>query len=217
VWHARGPGSAPGEVGRGVWTAVSRDDGETFAVEVPAGSQEDGACGCCALAAFADGTGGLYVLYRTARELEHRDIHLLVSSDAGESFRETLVDAWTVAACPMSRMSFAVGPDAVYGAWQTGEQVYLGPIDAAAAEAVERLPAPGTPTRRKYPALARTPDGRTLFAWSENAGWKASGSLAWQVFDASGTPVGAAQKGPALPEWSFGAAVSVNGDFLLIY
>lgn len=218
VWHAREAGSPLGEIGRGVWVAISRDGGRTFAEEIPAGPHKDGACGCCGLEAFADAGGAVYVLYRTARELEHRDIHLLVSLDEGRRFREALVDAWNVAACPMSSMSFAGGPGAVLGAWQTGEQVYYAALDPAAPDAIEAIPATGDPSRRKYPVLARGADGRTLLLWAEGAGWKTSGRLAWQVFDAAGAPEGPREAGPALPDWSFGAVVPrPDGGFTVVY
>jgi hypothetical protein len=218
VWHARGRDSAPGENGRGVWLAVSRDGGRSFSREVPAGSQSNGACGCCGLRAFADSGGRVYALYRTARELVHRDVHLLVSADTGRSFREAGVHTWNVAACPMSAMSFTEGAGGVLGAWQTGQQVYFAAIDPSSPGTLEPVPAPGPGNRRKYPALARGPSGQTMFLWSENAAWKTGGSLAWQVFDRDGIPVGARGVGPEVPDWSFGAVV-VRGDggFTVLY
>jgi len=218
AWHARGVGSPPGEAGRGVWVAVSRDDGESFSDEIPAGSQSDGACGCCGLGAFADAGGRLYVLYRTARELTHRDVHLLVAAGAGRPFREAGVDAWDVDACPMSSVAFAEGAGDVLGAWQTQEQIYFAALDPEAPARGERIAAPGTASRRKYPSLARGPSGLTLLVWAEGAGWKTSGSLAWQIFDRAGAPVGSPERGPSLPDWSFGTALARgDGGFAIFY
>ena len=52
----------------------------------PVWDHPTGACGCCGLKAFADRNGTLYVLYRSATEVVHRDIYLLISRDHGQHF-----------------------------------------------------------------------------------------------------------------------------------
>lgn len=93
VWHANSlKESISGEVGRAVWVSVSRDDGATFAPESRANADDTGACGCCGLRAYADRSGLLYVLYRTAEGSINRDMHLLASKDQAKSFNSTRLD-----------------------------------------------------------------------------------------------------------------------------
>ena len=84
-WHAPVPGG-DGEQSRRVWMARSRDDRETFEPERVAWPEPTGACGCCSLNAFADPSGRLFVLFRSAHEIVHRDMYLLRSDDNGNTF-----------------------------------------------------------------------------------------------------------------------------------
>ena len=71
---------------------------------------------------------------------------------------------------------------------------------------------------RRYPALARSSSGLTILVWSENAKWKTGGSLAWQVYDRDGAPIGARGLGPEVPDWSFAAvAAREGGGFTVLY
>src|SRR5438270_715860 len=74
-WHAPEPGKT-GEGNRKVWVAVSTDEGKTFSTERAATREPTGACGCCGMRAFADARGRLYALYRGAKDLTQRDMHL---------------------------------------------------------------------------------------------------------------------------------------------
>jgi len=114
VWHAP---SRPGgkEVDRRVWMARSIDDGQTFAVEVPCSADGTGACGCCALRAYADQTGTLFILYRSAGEMVHRDTYLLMSGDHGATFKSQMIEAMHMNACIMSSYAFLHGPRDVNG------------------------------------------------------------------------------------------------------
>jgi hypothetical protein len=85
-WHAPEPGTR-GEENRCVWVARSTDEGRTFGREERANPDATGACGCCGMRAFADRQGTVFVLYRSATEKVHRDMHVLVSTDHGGSFR----------------------------------------------------------------------------------------------------------------------------------
>ena len=65
---------------------------------------------------WADSRGAVYVLYRSATEVIHRDMYLLVSRDKGASFQGTDVSPWNVGYCVMSTEAFAGGPSGVLAA-----------------------------------------------------------------------------------------------------
>jgi hypothetical protein len=93
AWHALKAGDR-GEGNRRVWVVRSADDGQTFSKEAPAWAEPTGACGCCGLRAFADSTGSVYLLYRSATARVNRDMYLLVSKDHGASFQGALLHKW---------------------------------------------------------------------------------------------------------------------------
>ena len=218
AWHALESGGANGEDHRRVWIARSTDDGATFAPEQPAWSEQTGACGCCGLRMFSGPSNVLYLLYRSATAATHRDIYLLESNDRGRSFRGSRVQPWEIAACPMTSMSLASNGSRVFGAWETAGQVSFGEIDAKAARIPVVIAAPGDSGTRKHPRLATNTKGDVLFVWTEGTAWSRGGSLAWQVFDASGRPT--AEKGtvPGIPAWSFATPIArPDGTFAIVY
>ncbi len=86
AWHAAIPGGTD-ESARRLWIARSSDDGRTFGQETSASDPAVGACGCCGVRAIVDRRETLYVLFRSAADLVHRDTYLLTSRDHGERFR----------------------------------------------------------------------------------------------------------------------------------
>ncbi|PYT29671.1 MAG: hypothetical protein DMG58_15890, partial [Acidobacteria bacterium] len=90
-----------------MWIARSTNDGATFEREKPVWDRATGACGCCGLNVFADRKGTVYVLYRSATEVVHRDMYLMVSKDHGQTFEGTDVSKWNVGYCVMSSEAFA--------------------------------------------------------------------------------------------------------------
>jgi len=217
VWHASAPGTE-GEGNRRVWIARSTDDGTTFEREKPVWDRATGACGCCGLNAFADRKGTVYVLYRSATEVVHRDMYLLVSKDRGQSFEGTDVSKWNVGYCVMSSEAFAQGPVGVLAAWETEKQAYYGRVDPATGKMSTPVAAPGAGQNRKHPAVAGSAQGETLFAWTEGMGWKKGGSLAWQVYDKSGQPAAEHGKIAGVPVWSLVAAFArPDGGFTIVY
>jgi hypothetical protein len=215
AWHAMG--EVKGEDHRRVYVAVSRDDGRAFAREVPAWREPTGACGCCGMRAFAGRRGILYMLYRAATEAVDRDMVLLVSADSGRTFRGSRIDRWKLNACPMTSESIVEGAGKIEVAWQTQKQVYFAPVDPGSAAIAPRVAPPGEGSR-KYPALAINPAGETLLAWAEDTGWQKGGSLAWQLFDSSGHPIGDSGRAPGVPANSFPAAFAgTGGAFTIVY
>ena len=234
TWHAA-PGGGD-ESQRAVFLARSSDDGKSFERERKISPQPTGACGCCAMRAFVDGRGALYITYRAAGESVNRDMTLLTSRDAAATFQSATLHRWKIGACPMSSESLAQGKLAqgksdgpVVAAWETEGQVYraaVAPVavsTAAPATTSFEPPqgAPGTKNskgQRKHPALAADRNGATLLAWTEGTGWAKGGALAWQVYDKSGVPLGETGRVDGVPVWSLPTTFArPGGGFVLIY
>jgi hypothetical protein len=216
TWHGIGQSDAlgngvEGEARRQVWVTKSTDDGRTFETEKKAWSQATGACGCCGMKAFADRQGNISAIYRSATESVHRDIYLLASRDHGQSFQGSLLQSWNIHACPMSSMDIAENREMLVGAWETGGQVYWAPFERGVARARQPIGAPGEGKGRKHPRIAVNPHGEVLLLWTEGTGWQRGGSLAWQLYDRSGRPIGDKRQLPGVPTWSF-AAVAASQD-----
>jgi hypothetical protein len=218
AWHALAAGGGRGEDQRLVWIARSMDDGATFGQEEPAWREPTGTCSCCGLRLFAARSNLLYLLYRSATAVTHRDIYLLESSDQGRSFHGSRVQPWEIGACPMTSMSIASGASAILGAWETAGQVYFGAIDPKVARIPTPIPAPGDASTRKHPRLAVNANGDVLLVWTEGTAWERGGSLAWQVFDASGRATSDKGIASGVPVWSFGAPIAgPDGRFVVLY
>jgi hypothetical protein len=216
VWH--GMGEKPGEDHRRVYLTHSTDDGKTFAREVPISPATLGACGCCGMRAFADERGTLFVVYRAARQSIHRDMTLLVSTDGGQTFRDTTLAPWEMNACPMSTTFLSEGAKQVLAAWETAGQVYFDFIDPTSLQPSSPIPAPGDSNKRKHPTVAAGVNGHVLLAWTEGTGWLKGGSLSWQLFDGAGKPVGAEGHMPGVPIWGLPSVFADDqGNFTVVY
>jgi hypothetical protein len=200
-----------------VWVARSRDDGTTFDKETAASPAEFGGCGCCGAAAFADSRGLVYVLYRGARAVTHRDAFLLRSNDLAATFEAALLQPWNVGACPMSSFAFAESPAGVLAAWETAGQVQWLRVSPDGARS-PIVAAPGAATNRKHPAVAGNASGETILVWNEGTGWNRGGDLGWQVFDAAGRPSGTFQHATGVPVWGLAEVVArPNGSFVILH
>ncbi|PYR41049.1 MAG: hypothetical protein DMF93_09480 [Acidobacteria bacterium] len=218
AWHGLAAGGANGEDHRIVWISRSSDDGATFGEETQAWSEPTGVCSCCQLRLFVAPSSAMYLLYRSATAVTHRDIYMLESNDSGRSFRGSQVQPWNIGACPMSSMSFAASGAGIFGAWETAGQVSFGAIDAGAARIPRPVAAPGEGGARKHPRLATNAKGDVLLVWTEGTAWARGGSLAWQVFDGDGTAIGAPGTAPGIGVWSFPAAIArPDGRFVVFY
>jgi len=213
-WHGKAPGAKEGEGERQVWVAESHDEGKTFAAEYPAWNQSTGACGCCGMTMFADTKGTVRALYRSATQSVHRDVYVLTSLDHAHSFEGRKLHPWEFNACPMSSMAFAEAAGKVEGAWETGGQVYF--ADLTNSQAIPTT-APQEGQGRKHPRIAIARGGETLMVWTEGTAWARGGSLAWQLFDASGKTIGDKGMKPGIPAWSFGAVTPTARGFVVIY
>jgi hypothetical protein len=218
AWHSLPVGGQNGEDHRLVWIARSTDDGATFEAERPASREPTGACGCCGVRMFASPSNILYLLYRTATAMTHRDMFLLESNDQGRTFRGSRIQRWEIGACPMTSMSIASAQSSVLAAWETAGQVYFGEIDPKAARIPAPIAAPGEGGTRKHPRLATNTNGDVLFVWTEGTAWARGGSVVWQMFDSSGRATAVKGTTAGIPVWSFAAPIAgSDGRFTILY
>jgi hypothetical protein len=216
VAHANAPGEKD-EGKRRVWLVRSLNDGRTFEPEQSMFDEPTGACGCCGLGAFADSAGRLFVLFRSAVDVVHRDMYLLMSRDAGLHTTGKKIDEWNVGMCVMSTQAFAEGASRLYAAWETKGQIYWGAVDSSGAVSQIRE-APGDVRTKKHPALAVNARGEVLLAWTEATAWNKGGSAAWQLFDPTGHPSGPSGGGTGVPVWGLVTAFSGrDGSFTIVY
>lgn len=217
AWHAPMP-DVKGEENRCVWVVHSPDEGKSFSPERQAYSEPTGACGCCGMKAFADHHGAVYFLYRSAREKIHRDMLLLTSTDKGTHFQGEKLHEWEAGMCPMSMESFCQSRDTVLAAWETADQIYFARVDQKSGQRPTPISPPGDPKRRKHPVIAGNDRGQTILAWTEGMGWQKGGSVAWQVFDKGGKPIGEMGRARGVPTWSLVAVFAYpDGNFTVVY
>lgn len=219
LWHGRTEDAEPGESGRRMWVARSKDDGATFAPEEPAWDRPTGACGCCGTRALADRHGTVHLLYRAATKNVERDIYLLTSGDHGGHFQGTSVQPWRASICPMSSASLAESGSGVLAAWEAQGQVYFRRVDPKSDDASLPVAPAGGRGGRKHPAVAGNAQGETILVWTEGTGWQKGGSLAWQVFDRLGRPIGPEGRiEGGVPVWGLATVVArPDGGFTIIH
>lgn len=223
VWHANSKQSAGSkEADRAVYVAKSYNSGKTFSEETRINHGDTGACGCCGLQAFCDSAGRLSVLYRTATNEVHRDMHLLYGAESPQSTHTSTLGSWNAAICVMSTASFCELGDTTFAAWETENCIQFSVLNPS-VELRSKRPRPWTSTvgrsPQKHPCLAVNKDGIVLLAWSEGTSWNNGGDIAWQLFDQDGNPIRRARgREKGLPAWSYPAAFSnADGSFTVLY
>jgi hypothetical protein len=216
AWHAGGP-TSKGEGDRRVWLATSMNDGQNFSKEVAVSDPSTGACGCCGMDGLVDRTGVLFLLYRSARDVVHRDTYLLSSAD-GARFSSTKLDEWHIGACPMSTFSLAQTAESIHAAWETDGQVQFARIVAGVPQPTVVPSTPfGGAKKRRHPSLAVNARGQILLAWSEGTAWQKGGSLAWQVYEKDGRSI-ANGRAEGVPVWGLSAGFATpDGQFTIVY
>ena len=217
-WHAPEK-KDQSEEGRRVWIARSTDNGKNFAPESAASPDPTGACGCCGLKLLADSHGQVFVLYRSATEMVHRDMYLLRSEDHAAHFIGKKISPMTIGQCVMSSAVMIDSPNDAIAAWETQSQIYGGRLAKNGAMISDPISAPGPTRNRKHPALASNKAGDILLVWAEGTGWNKGGSIAWQLHDAAGKEISGANGGKTgLPVWSFPASfANADGSFTIVY
>jgi hypothetical protein len=215
AWHGRAPDAADGEAGRAMFVAVSADDGRTFAREIQANPTPTGACGCCGMRAFVDGSDNLHLLYRTANPVS-RDMMLLTSSNHARTFKETPVNRWFTQSCPMSSSVMTGKQQGILLATETGDQVEWASLATDGLKPGSAISV--SSAKSGHPSIATNANGDVLVAWAEGAGWAKGGSLKWQLYDTNDAPVELEAPVAEIPTWSFPAAVTAAGNnFVVIY
>jgi hypothetical protein len=112
----------------------------------------------------------------------------------------------------------ADGASGLLAVWETQGQVYFASLDSKKPQPVSPIPAPGAAGKRKHPVIASNSRGETMLVWTEGTGWKKGGSLAWQLYDSHGKPVGEVGQAPGVAVWSFAAVIAgKDGAFTIIY
>lgn len=218
LWHGQqviNGKSDSGEDKRRVYLAYSRDGGATFRPERPISPASTGACGCCGMAALATRRGELFVMYRTAREIVHRDMNLLVSKDRGGSFKALDLQPWDIGACPMTTSSLSERSGRVLAAWETDKQVYFAGVTRSGSSTIVPIAAPGSGKDRKHPSIAANAADDTLMAWTDGTGWKRGGTLNWALFRNGAVAASKLGAGP-VPAWGMPAVVAARNEFLII-
>lgn len=217
AWHAGPDGPDAGEEARSVFVAHSTDRGKTFTRERRVSKKGTGACGCCGMQAFADKSGNLCLLYRTANG-ENRDMNLLISEDKGKHFSSTLLSKWAINKCPMSSADLSEARGRILATTERDGRVALSGINPQSmAVAAPMNPVVGKPA--KHPVAVSNDKGEFLMAWIEGSGWNRGGKIAWQIYDAQGKPTAMKTRTyPSSPAWSLISAVALpNGDFLILF
>ena len=217
AWHGSAPDNQDKEAGRAVFVSRSTDEGKTFSREKAAAPTKTGACGCCGMRAFADSQGAVYILYRAATDMMGRGETLLVSRKPGADFEVAYTHPWKAMTCPMSSATLTESKSGVLGAWETGDNVYFASVDPKTMQ-VTRPTSPMAGLKRKHPVAVANAKGETLLVWTEGTGWAKGGSVAWQLFDQSGTAAGEKGRAPGLAVWSLPTALAnPDGSFVIVY
>lgn len=217
-WHAGDGAVQTREDRRKVYVAESIDGGAIFAAERPI-TRDGGACGCCGLRAGTDAAGHLFVAYRGAREMIHRETILLQSIDAGATFQSLPLQDWATGSCPMSLPAIGRLGSKTQIAWETEGRIYSRTFPEASSSSPATaqtaiVPGPGA----RLPALASNSRGETLLVWTEGTGWNRGGRLGWRLLDRFGTPTDQGGIREGIPVWSFAAVVARSDDsFLVVY
>jgi len=191
AWHA--PAVERNEADRHVWIARSHDEGKTFEPETMALNDPTGVCGCCGMNIAAGPNGQVFILYRSATEMVHRDMYLLASDDHAATFHVVSKDPWTIGTCAMSTAAFFASKDKMLAAWETQNQIHFARVDAVRDDAAHQSEPmiqsiAGNPGNRKHPAITANADGEFIIAWAEGTGWNKGGAVAWQILDKDGKP-----------------------------
>jgi hypothetical protein len=217
AWHAAPatPGADhDGEAARGIYLAVSQDDGRTFSDPRRIDSPPRGVCACCALEAGFAGPNEIRILYRGAEGLSERGLVELLSADGAKTFASRRIDQWSLNQCPMTTTRLAPGAD--FAVWSTRGRIWASPLGGSSPS----VPNPVSPESRQanHPTVARSPDGRTLVAWTEGTGWQRGGGLAWSERAQRSPTWSPVQRRPGVPVWGSPAAVcESDGHFTVWY
>jgi hypothetical protein len=211
VWHAQTP-EGKTEKDRSVWLAHSSDNGASFSEEKNVLPEATGVCPCCGVTAQASANGDIAILYRAATQTVNRGMRLLNSTDGGQTFKLSTIDEWKLSMCPMSTASIIGTSKGFIGAWENDGKIGFGQLAGNSSQQLsDKAP-------RKHPTLAVNNNREILLAWTEGIAFGKGGAVGWQLFDATGKPIGAQGRAEGLPGHGYVAAVGLaDGSFAVIY
>lgn len=217
AWHASKPGNTLGEAGRAVFISHSKDEGRTFSEERPASLPDSGVCACCGIKVFAGNNGQLALLYRSALQMTNRDEILLLSRDYSRTFQLACRDPWVVSTCPMSSASITAAGQSILAAWESRGRCWFSRIDENATFVLKQVGSTEG-IRSKHPVAIQNREGDILFVWTEGTAWEKGGSVAWQLYNRAGQPIGEKGKADGVPVWSFATAhAEEDGSFSILF
>jgi len=159
-----------------IYTAVSRDEGETFERERMLFRAT--ACPCCQLEVAFLPKGEVILSSRNVTADGARDSSIAVSKDRGKTFSPfvaTTPNKWMINACPLKPAMLATDKDGrIYAAWFSGAEKPAGSFFAVSEDGGKSFSTPialhaeaSTPDR---PQIAVSGDGGVTVAWDAVAG-----------------------------------------------
>lgn len=222
AWHGnKKGGNMAMEDQRQVWIAVSKDEGKTFAKEIPVSSKL-GVCACCQMRLFVDNKETIEIMYRSASN-GNRDVNLLFGKEGGINFQGGVLHPWKVATCPMSSMAITENADFVVATWETDGNIFFSKIKPG----IPTIAPVGVPIssglmgggkNKKHPSVAINNKEEMVIAWTEGTGWSKGGDLVWQLYDNKGNLT--SNKGRianGIPVWGLVTIVAFETDFIIIH
>ncbi len=157
-----------------IFSATSRDRGETFAADRVVNSEN--VCPCCQLAAAAAGNG-VYLSSRQISAEGFRDSSVARSVDLGTRYAAPVrigEGRWKIDGCPLKRTAVAVAGDNVYSAWFTAGQQPAGVFFARSSDSGETFEPSvaihGDALVSDAPSVAARDDGTVMIAWHAKTG-----------------------------------------------
>ena len=217
AWHGRGDSIIEGEMGRGIFLAISKDQGKTFNKEIEIKEAPQGSCACCGMRILAHPAGQLHIVYRGIQG-KIRPMIDLWSTDGGRTFLKTVFNPWEIEACPMSSVTLLPHNKQLLIATEQEGTIRLNhkPLDKSSLNSFSNQQ---QSWKGKHPSMATDPNGNVLLTWAEGAGWAKGGTLRWVIMNKSGKVVA---KSPSenqleIPVWSFPSALHLQEEFQVIY
>jgi hypothetical protein len=192
-----------------LYANVSHDNGTTFAPYVELNTRYD-PCNCCTTSTAYGEDGRLAVLYREETNNERDMFLVLWNQNTGQMSRTRVSRTrWTIDACPMTYYTVARAPGGFAAVWPTRGQIYLARLDGQGAPTKQaEIQTPGKSGMRTGMLALSGPDGTTLVAWNKDE------QIGWQLYSASGEPVGHAGTAPSSGNGVAGV-VDKDGRFVL--